>query len=301
MTYQVKYINCKICGSDNPKFLGLRGNIEFWGASDKTPPEEHMVTNVVKCRECGFVYTNPFIIVDAQDRYSQPQEYNPSADNIHPSELFNFNLSLIERYTGKGRLLDIGCGKGEFLAVAKEAGWQTWGLELSSGFADYARRKYGLNIQTREIRDAELPEGFFDVITLNMALEHIDEPHRLMQEIHRVLKKRGLIFIEVPDMDSLMLNLIRFYYIFQGKNWSPLLSPLHYPYHTYGYNRRSLMKLFLINGFQIKKFFSFGIGLRGFRPQIKLKRLPQVCLNSFSQLASYLGRGDVLIALGEKR
>ena len=102
MSYLVKYIKCKICGSDEPRFLGVRGNLEFYGAAPLKEGKPHMVTNVVKCNNCGFVYTNPKILLSEEESknfYSQVDEYVPSADL---KNLFRSLIELIEKYKQKG-------------------------------------------------------------------------------------------------------------------------------------------------------------------------------------------------------
>src|SRR3989338_8063991 len=124
--YTVTYISCRVCGLDRPKLLGIRGNLEYSGAASLEAGEPHMVTNVVQCRNCGFIYTNPLILLapgDAPQRYHDAQEYLPYAND--PSRELKERLATLERLAKKKvRLLDIGAGKGEFLAIARQRGWE---------------------------------------------------------------------------------------------------------------------------------------------------------------------------------
>ena len=294
----VQYISCKICGSDNPRFLGIRGNLEYSGAQPLKRDEKHIVTNVVRCRKCGFVYINPFISEKNFNRsYANPEEYNASADNVDPKELFNYTFSLIKKHAcDKGTLLDVGCGKGEFLYLVKEKGWQVYGIEPSENLAAYAATKYRLDIKLN-IENAGFKDSFFDVVTLNMALEHIDNPKDIILEIKRVLKKNGLLFIEVPNMDSLMLRLATLYFRLNRKDWSPLLSPLHHPYHSYGYNISSLRFLLEQSGFKIKKFIIRDSSMRGVRNKESVSWIEKHLCRFVSRIAGFIGRGDVLMAI----
>lgn len=296
----MQYISCKVCGSDKPKYLGIRGNLEYTGASLLISGEEHIVTNVVQCRKCGFVYTNPFILESNHKGYAEPDEYLPSADGVDPRELFNRTISLIERYIVKrGALLDIGCGKGEFLSLAKDKGWHVYGIEPSEKLANYAVVKYGLDVKDCA-ENARFQDSFFDVVTLNMVLEHLDEPKAVLKEVNRVLKDNGLLFIEVPNTDGLMLKLASIYFKLKRKNWSPLLSPLHHPFHSYGYNMLSLKYLLKSAGFKIKKFIVTDTSLRGLRISPSANKLEGRVCRMAGKMAGLIGRGDVLIALAEK-
>jgi len=302
MSYSVDYIKCKICNTDSPKLLGIRGNLEYVGAPKLLTTEEHMVTCVVKCRRCGFIYTTPKILLSFKkmtDFYSQPEEYQSSTceDSLR---IFNKTLNLIEKFIGhRGKLLDVGSGKGEFLAAARAKGWEVFGVEPSVNFVQYTKNKFGLNVQNSILEEARFPENFFDVVTLNMVLEHIDNPHSLLSTIQRTLKKGGLLYIEVPNMDSALLGLIRFYFWLTRRDWSPHISPLHYPYHCYGYGRSSLKLLCEMNKFMIKRFFICGIGLRGFRPYVGSKFIARA-RSILAKLFGLINQGDILIAIVAK-
>ena len=297
--YSVEYVNCKICGSDAPKFLGIRGSQEHAGAVNSEKFQEHMVTNVVRCRKCGFVYTNPLIMAKL-DTYNNPDTYLPSS-KTSPEVLFSFTLNLIERYIKRGRILDVGCGKGEFLNIAKKKGWEAYGLEPSANFAEFALRRYGLDVKCASLEKAQYPDDFFDAVVLNMVLEHVDNPRMFISEINRVLKKNGLLFIEVPNMDSFMLKMATLYFRLSGRDWSPLLSPLHYPFHCYGYNPSSIKRLLYEQSFHIEKVVIRDSSLRGFRSDAGGTVFEKFIRAIFTKLGGLIGKGDVLIAIATKR
>jgi len=301
LSYNLQYIKCKVCGNNESKYLGIRGNLEYSGASKLDPDQEHIVTKVVRCARCGFVYVNPLILLDSQKGYNKPDEYSPSADNVDPIALFNVTMNLLEKYANYGKtLLDVGCGKGEFLTIAKDRGWKVFGIEPSKNLADYAVQKYKLDIKTTSIEKAGFNSSFFDAVTLNMVLEHIDEPNSVLREVNRVLKDKGILLIEVPNTDSLMLKLATAYFRLKRKNWSPLLSPLHHPFHSYGYNMSSLKWLLKNTGFEIKKFIITDVSLRGIRISPLTNNLEKELCIITSRIANFLGMGDVLTVVAAK-
>jgi len=297
--YSVEYINCKVCGNDVPKFLGIRGSREHAGAVNSDKSQEHMVTNVVRCGKCGFVYTNPLIMAKL-DIYNNPDAYL-SSSKTSPEVLFSFTLNLIERHIKRGRILDVGCGKGEFLNIAKKKGWEAYGLEPSANFAEFASKRCGLDIKCDSLEKAQYPDAFFDAVVLNMVLEHIDHPRTFLSEINRILKKSGLLFIEVPNMDSFMLKIAALYFRLSGKGWSPLLSPLHYPFHCYGYNSSSIKRLLYEQSFHIEKVVIRDSGLRGFRSDAGGTPFEKFICDVVTKLSGLIGKGDVLIVIATKR
>ncbi|NQU73730.1 MAG: class I SAM-dependent methyltransferase [Candidatus Omnitrophica bacterium] len=297
--YSVEHIKCRICGSDKTKFLGTRGNMEHAGAYDPSNLNEHMVTNVVKCKKCSFIYTNPLIISNTET-YNDPSDYF-SSSTVDPETLFKSTLALIEKHARKGNILDIGCGKGEFLNISKKRGWEAYGLEPSVNLAKFGLEKYSLNVVSTPLKDAGYPDRFFDVVVLNMVLEHVDDPKEFLSEIRRVLKKDGVLFIEVPNMDSLMLKMATIYFRLRGKEWSPLLSPLHHPFHCYGYNTSSLGYLLNSRGFDVRRKLVRDSGLRGFRHDSGGTGVEKFVRNALTRLAGLIGKGDVLMVLAKKK
>src|SRR3989338_1072994 len=294
--YTVTYISCRVCGLDRPKLLGIRGNLEYSGAASLEAGEPHMVTNVVQCRNCGFIYTNPLILLaagDARQRYHDAQEYLPYAND--PSRELKERLATLERLAKKkGRLLDIGAGKGEFLAIARQRGWEVEGVEPSEDMVRHAQQQHQLTLRYGALEQAAFPDGYFDAVTLNMVLEHVDDPHGLLQAIYRVLAPGGLLFVEVPNMESFMLRAIRWYFRLRRRNWSPMLSPLHWPYHCFGYRLQTLQYLCARHGFRVVKAQTQGLGPRGFRPASNVSLWERWLRSLAMQAGNLLGQGDVL-------
>lgn len=84
----------------------------------------------------------------------------------------------INRSFNERSILDFGSGWGFFLAVAKEHGWTTYGLEPLPASAVYARATFGLNITTDTLRENTFPPDFFDVITSFQVFEHLPVSER---------------------------------------------------------------------------------------------------------------------------
>ena len=100
-----------------------------------------------------------------------------------------------------GRLLDIGAGRGRFVAEARAAGWQAHGIEPSQrGVA--GGRALGIELQRAGIADAEVPAGSLDAATLWHVLEHVDEPGPALARIAAWLRPGGLLLVGVPNLGS---------------------------------------------------------------------------------------------------
>lgn len=142
----------------------------------------------------------------------------------------------------KGKVLDIGCGNGSYLAWLKELGWQVYGVEIDENSIKVAREEYGIDIFCGDLLEANSPDNFFDCITMWHFLEHSHHPLQILRKTNRLLKQNGLAVISVPNINSLEAKLL--------KENSFLFD---IPRHLYDFSPRTLTKMLGKTGFKVKK------------------------------------------------
>ena len=127
-----------------------------------------------------------------------------------------------------GSLLEIGCGDGEFLMVAKKNGWDVTGVEISKKAAKRARKK-GLNVMAHDANN-KLPfkNNFFDMIVAGEVIEHTFDDMKFLNECHRVLKKNGVLVFTTPNLLSLKNRAL----MLLGFNPRFVLADFHYKVYT---------------------------------------------------------------------
>lgn len=101
-----------------------------------------------------------------------------------------------------GRLLDVGCGDGLFLAQAKNLGFECFGIEESSTLSAFARKKTGAQVVTGEYTLEAFPKHKFDVISFIQVVEHLADPLAVMEVVKQHLAPGGLVVIEVPSIHA---------------------------------------------------------------------------------------------------
>lgn len=240
-------INCKL----PLKFL--------FSANDE---ETHKNYKYLRCKICQLIqispfpnqkslyYQNPysrFISENAQARFANKIPFGNVLINKY-LELPKNRIKEVLKLRNAGKILDIGCSKGEFLKNFK-GNWQLNGLEINPKTAKIAKKNVpNVKIYTKKIEKAKLPKNYFDIITFWHVFEHLQNPKQILKNVHSSLKVGGCIIIEVPNSESLYRK------IFQ-KHWQLLLVPEH----LYFYSKKSLCKILKNNGFTITKVNYFAI------------------------------------------
>ncbi|PIE02101.1 MAG: hypothetical protein CSA81_08955 [Acidobacteria bacterium] len=120
---------------------------------------------------------------------------------------------------GKGSLLDIGCGNGEFLAMLKDS-YDCHGVELPGKQAERAMVKLGDKIKVGKLNTSDFKKNSLDAVTMWHVFEHLTQPGETLSMIDCWLKPGGYLFLSLPNIDSWQAG------IFQG-NWLHLDPPRH--------------------------------------------------------------------------
>lgn len=157
--------------------------------------------------------------------------------------MFQKRVNLAKKFAKKGRVLDIGASNGGLLDLFKKEGWETWGVEPSQS-SNLARKK-GHKVIREFFEKASLPKNYFDLVIMNHTLEHLENPIRVLNKIHTLLKEKSVVFIDVPNAGGLAARVL-------GKRW-PFLAPEE---HLHQFTRMSLDKLLKDSGFRVVYFES---------------------------------------------
>jgi len=166
--------------------------------------------DIVDCRSCGFKHAVPLPQPSALEKAYRESYYAEEKPTflVHAGEdrawaelAQTDRLEIFERCLGptRRRLLDIGCGPGFFLQVAKARGWQVLGIEPSRQAVEHARR---LGVEVAEgFFNAETAPGLgrFDAVHLNNVLEHVPDPVVLLVAARELLAPGGLVCVNVPN------------------------------------------------------------------------------------------------------
>ena len=161
---------------------------------------------MVKCRNCGLIYQYPK--VDRGKYLKEIQKYYSELDPFYrvaysrKSIYKRFLRKITPTKTKNARLLDVGCGLGYFLHLAKNDGWNVFGSELNPDLAKIGIINYGLEIQCAAFEESTFTDGYFDVITIWNVLDE------LLDTAESILKNKKIL---KPAVFFIQENLMQFF------------------------------------------------------------------------------------------
>lgn len=159
-------------------------------------------------------------VPELKDYYRFCFDDEPGNPLVQQYELW---LDKIERLRPPGRVLDIGCGTGLFLSVARRRGWQPFGVDESLEATNHARNHFGLDPWVGEFASFADSGERFDLVTGWDVIEHSRDPVELLRSVRRCLGPEGLLSLSTPNQRSI-LDLIAgpLYHLSAGRITGPL-------------------------------------------------------------------------------
>ncbi|MCM8768781.1 MAG: class I SAM-dependent methyltransferase [Candidatus Omnitrophica bacterium] len=196
------------------------------------------------CRLCGSASLKP-VPANIHSVYNELYFRRWYLSTIHSRRRYLKQLfSSLRRCLPAGRkLLDVGCGVGIFLEIARDEGWEAIGVEISP-FATNWCRQLGFTVIHAPLTAANLPSASFDLVTLWDVLAHVPEAPAYLETVRRLLKPGGAVLIKTPSHPAGLFRLARVF-SFTGKS----RSLLHIPAQIHHFNPSSLMKILLAANF----------------------------------------------------
>lgn len=232
---------CPWCGSD-------KAQINLWLKDEFLTKEDF---HICECLNCGLLYTMPRPSKDKIGDYYKSEEYYSHQENTKGfipkvyERVKKTNLkhkyTLASKGLGIGKMLDIGCGVGDFLHTAELHGWECTGVEPSEDAKVIAQKRTKAKIFSSEDLES-LPDGCFDLITMWHVLEHVDDLKWQITQLQRLIKENGRIVIALPNYKS-----------YDGQYYKEHWAAYDVPRHLNHFNKTTLTKIFRTNGLELVK------------------------------------------------
>lgn len=316
--YSLETIDCPLCKASDYSIY-IKSAKELYNNLDE-------YFNVQMCENCGHYYTNPrptketisYFYPDEAGYYTPTIYKEPSGFfyKIYKSILnlyFGYNLDVnippiftkivfffkksyfytshIPRFKANGKLLDIGCSYGNYLVKMRNFGWDVYGTEINSKAVEFAQNNLKLkNVKNIFFEEYPFKGEYFDVVNMNMVLEHVYDPSFNIKKIYDILKKDGGLMISVPNMDG-----------FEAKLHKEYAYTLQVPEHLHHFTPKRITKLLEDNAFEVIRIvyqnsdrdFVAPFGYKNSKFYYKLfhnKIIRKIFVKSFINLLSMLGK-----------
>jgi len=223
-------VKCNLCGSNEYKTVLKAKDYRFL-----TDEEDFQI---VRCKGCGLTFLNP------RPNKNEISKYYPEGiewEEKGKKEVQKEKYSIIKNPSKKGKILDIGCAKGEFLSFLKNKGYDVYGVEPSDD-AKIAEKK-GIKVKRKL---SNFKKDFFDIITLWQVIEHLHNPSEELRKINALLKKEGYVVVSTLNIESP-----------EAKFFNKIWFHLDVPRHLYFFSPKTLVMLLEKNGFKAVKIKYF--------------------------------------------
>jgi 2-polyprenyl-3-methyl-5-hydroxy-6-metoxy-1,4-benzoquinol methylase len=204
---------------------------------------------ICECNVCGFLFTNPRPDKTEILKYYESPEY--LSHDTSQNEIFSWfyrrvrkknirkKYRLVKKFSIGKKILDLGCGTGEFIHYCSGKGFQSIGIEPNE-----KARSFGIRSLKQDIRPEsaleDIPAGSLDVITLWHVLEHIHGLDERMARLKKILKPGGILVIAVPNSNS-----------WDAMKYEEYWAGYDLPRHLYHFNMKTLADLIEKNNFKL--------------------------------------------------
>ena len=229
--------------------------------------------DVLQCERCKMLYQDPFPDSEKlREMYDSPDyvesgyftatETGPAKERPEV-EIYRSGLKCLAdqhpavNSTGRGSLLDVGCGSGLFLQMARDDGWQVEGVEISSHHAERARREKGLTVHEGEFDRMEIEGAAFDAITLWDLLEHVVRPEDTLERARSLLSPGGSLLVFTINSASLLNQLAHAGHRLTRGLISRPIELLYDAHHCFYFTEQTLANLVSRSGFEILERYNY--------------------------------------------
>ncbi len=187
-------VHCPACGAAPCQPLWSGRGVDGW--------------RVMHCTACDAAFTFPTPSDDELAASYAPAYYGEQNQRFTPL-LEGFVRALrarrartLQQLVSRGRVLDIGCGRGWTLHALRERGFEVQGVELSEHAARHAREQLQLDVAVGPFEPDRYADASFDAIILWHVIEHLRDAPKILPELARLLKPGGVLALSVPNRTS---------------------------------------------------------------------------------------------------
>jgi len=235
--------SCPICGTGDPRLLYRLKHFSILACPRCRQVYQRPLPSPEKIREIfSTLYTaGEGSVPELKHYYEYCYEDAPDNPLVKRYEIW---LDAIERQRSPGRLLDVGCGTGLFLSVARRRGWEPFGIDECATATEHARSHFGIDVWAGEFANFPDEGRGFDAITGWDILEHARDPVGLLRAMRRRLAPDGVVALSTPNQRSILDLVAGALYRLSGQRLSAPLEKFYIEQHFLYFTPKTLRQAF---------------------------------------------------------
>ncbi|MFT5858101.1 MAG: 2-polyprenyl-3-methyl-5-hydroxy-6-metoxy-1,4-benzoquinol methylase [Flavobacteriaceae bacterium] len=208
---------------------------------------------LASCISCSFIFSERIPSeVELDAFYDKEYEVTSFLSKITIAR-YNALLDKFEKHRKTNRILDVGCGYGFFLEIAKKRGWKVYGSDYAEKCIDICTKK-GIDMYRGSMNDEAFIPEMFDVITSFEVIEHIYKLNQELQNLNRLLRPGGIMYVTTPNFNAILRYRL-------GEKYDVI----NYPEHLLYFTRKTLQSAMEKNGFKKLSIRTTGMSMTRYR------------------------------------
>lgn len=230
----LEYRSCPICGFNEYKSIFKLEKFQFFSDADVS---KQVDINNVQCEKCSSIFMNPCYSPNGFSILFEEAGMSYGSSDGRPVEQVNWlnNYKLLEN---NKRILDIGCGTGNFLASLPTNIFKV-GVDIDKTSIDIAKQKHkNIEFICSSFEDL-VYEDNIDLITMNHVLEHLSNPKEVLERLYDLSNSNTRLLIEVPIIENGLTNDINGFFSVQ---------------HLTHFSRNSFKNILKLSGWEVVKW-----------------------------------------------
>ncbi len=238
---------------------------------DEAPELRYRITRfqVLRCRACTQIYLYPLLSPDeiremfarlytsGEGSVPELKSYYAYCYDDEPGnplvQLYESWLDKLEAHRAPGTLLDVGCGTGLFLSVARRRGWQPFGIDDSVEATKHAREHFGLDVWVGDFQDFHAEGRRFDAITGWDIIEHARKPLDVLDAMRACLAPGGYVALSTPNQKSILDVVAGAFYRLSGGRATSALEKFYIEQHFLYFTPDTLGRALERAGFEVTR------------------------------------------------
>lgn len=207
VTFEKKPISCPSCASNNIKNKGIIPDSNIFAGIRIS--ETISGGTLFECTICKLNFKHPYLDKNTVSDYYAKADLGTWSNHDKIRTDWLIIKKFLSGWNGNiESVLDIGCGVGDFLEFL-DAGWNKYGIEINKEAAEAAKAKNINIIATNFYSDLQFYNQKFDVVVALDVIEHALDPKLLLESMHEVTRKNGLLIVATGNTEAISWRIMR--------------------------------------------------------------------------------------------